>query len=154
MAARIRAEGFERGQVGELFHALVDGIGGRLTGSPAHLNAIRWARERLGRWGPSGVQAEPFPFGRGWSLEKLTLEMTSPRYVPLTGYPEAWTPAMRGMLTGKVVYVGDKTLSQVEAMGGVLRGAIVIANQVQTEFIDLPDTMRAHATATATFPIT
>src|SRR6185369_16611602 len=54
MAARIRAEALEHGQVGELFHALVDGIGGRLTGSPAHVAAIRWARERLGAWGLSG----------------------------------------------------------------------------------------------------
>jgi carboxypeptidase Q len=136
MAARIRAEALEHGNAGELFHALVDGIGGRLTGSPSHLAAIRWARERLGSWGLSGVNAEPFPFGRGWSLEKLTLEMTAPRYMPLTGYPEGWTPSTKGTLTGKVVYVGNKTLAQIDAMGDALRGAIVLPNQMQTQFID------------------
>lgn len=135
MGARIREEGIERSQAGALFHALVDGIGGRLTGSPSHLEAIDWARERFTAWGLSAVRAEPFPFGRGWSLEGLRLEMVAPRYLPLSGFPEAWTPSTRGEVTGPVVYVGDKTLAEVEALGERLRGAIVLTHLPQTALI-------------------
>ena len=136
MIARIRAEGLERSQAGALMHALADGIGGRLTGSPAHDAAVRWAQERFTAWGLSDAHTEPFPFGRGWTLEHLTLEMTAPRYLPLTGYPEAWSPSTRGVLTGRVVYVGDKTLAQVEALGDALRGAIVLTHLPQSQFIE------------------
>ena len=36
---------------------------------------------------------EPFEFGRGWELEKFTIEMTAPRDFPMNGYPPAWTPS-------------------------------------------------------------
>ena len=35
--------------------------------------------------------------------------MTEPRYFPLTGFPEAWTPSTDGMVLARPVYVGDKT---------------------------------------------
>jgi carboxypeptidase Q len=136
MSARIRAEGLERSQAGPLMYALVDGIGGRLTGSPSHLAAVRWAQERFAAWGLRNVQAEPFPFGRGWSLDHLTLEMMAPRFLPLSGHPEAWTPSTKGVVSGRVVYVGDKTLDQVEALGAQLSGAIVLTHLPQTAFIE------------------
>jgi carboxypeptidase Q len=135
-SARIRSEGLERSQAAALMHALADGIGGRLTGSSSHNAAIRWARERFTAWGLRNVQSDPFPFGRGWSLDHLTLEMVAPRYLPLTGYPEAWTPSTRGVLSGRVIYVGDKTLTQVESLGPQLRGAIVLTHLPQTAFIE------------------
>jgi hypothetical protein len=136
MIARVRAEGLERSQAGALMHALADGIGGRLTGSPAHVAAIRWAQERFSAWGLRNVQAEPFPFGRGWSLDQLTLDMVAPRYLPLHGYPEAWTPSTRGELRGRVLYVGDKTLAEVEGMSARLRGAIVLTHLPQAAVIE------------------
>jgi hypothetical protein len=79
----------------------------------------------------SNVKVESWPFGRGWTLEKLTLEMTEPRYFPLEGYPEAWTPSTKGGLSATVVYVGDKTADQIKAMGAQLKGAIVLAQPPQ-----------------------
>ena len=39
---------------------------------------------------------ESWPFGRGWELEKFTLEMTSPRFAPMIGYPDAWSRVDEG----------------------------------------------------------
>lgn len=136
MTARIRAEGLERSQALELYHTLTDQLGQRLTGSPAHDRAAEWARDRFAEWGLSDARLEPFEFGRGWTLEKISIEMTGPRYMPLTGYAEAWTPSVAGVLSGPVVYVGDKTAAEIEAMAPSLRGAIVLTHQPQTEFLD------------------
>jgi hypothetical protein len=72
-------------------------IGPRLTGTPAHKAAAEWSRQQLDKWGLSNARLEPFEFGRGWTLDKLTLEMTTPRYFPLSGFPEAWTPSTTGL---------------------------------------------------------
>ena len=134
MAARIREEGTDRSRALELYHTLTDEIGGRLTGSPAHDEAAAWARDRFAEWGLTEARLEPFEFGRGWTLEKLSIEMVSPRYTPLIGYAEAWTPSVAGVLSGPVVYLGDKTPAQIDGMMPSLRGAIVLTHQPQTEF--------------------
>jgi carboxypeptidase Q len=134
--ARIRAEGLERSQVLGLFNTLTNVIGPRLTGTPAHRAAADWSRQQLEKWGLANARLEPFEFGRGWTLEKLTLELTSPRYLPLSGYPEAWTPSTRGVLTGTPLYLGDKTIEQVRALGDRLKGAIVLLLPAQTQFIE------------------
>jgi hypothetical protein len=135
MVARIRAEGLEHSRAVEMFNQFTNVIGPRLTGTPAHKQAADYARARLTEFGMSGARLEPFPFGRGWTLEKLTLEMTAPRYFPIVGYPEAWTPPTRGVITGAPVYLGEKTAAEIEAMGEKLKGAIVLAQRPQTNFI-------------------
>jgi hypothetical protein len=110
-------------------------IGPRLTGSPAHKQAADWVRSRLAEWGMSSARLEPFAFGRGWTLEKLTLEMTAPRYFPLTGYPEAWMPSTKGLISGTPIYLGEKTQAEIEAMGDQLKGAIILSQRPQTSFI-------------------
>ena len=51
MVARIRAEGLQRSRALALYRTLTDEIGARLTGSPAHMQAARWARDRFAEWG-------------------------------------------------------------------------------------------------------
>src|SRR4029453_7060786 len=81
--AKIRAEGLERSQAPAIFHTLVDTIGPRLAGSPEYKRAADWARQQLTSFGLSNARLEPFEFGRGWVLDKLTIEMIEPRYMPL-----------------------------------------------------------------------
>jgi hypothetical protein len=56
--------------------------------------------------------------------------------MPLIAYAEAWTPTLPRVMSGPVVYVGNKTATEVEAMAGQLRGAIVLTHLPQTQFID------------------
>jgi hypothetical protein len=138
MTARIREEGLQRSRALQLYRTLTDEIGPRLTGSPGHDRAAAWARDVFAEWGLSGARLEPFEFGRGWSVEKVSVEMTSPFYMPLTAYPEAWTLSIvqGGIVSGRVVYVGDKTAEEIQAMAGSLRGAIVLTSQPQLQFVD------------------
>jgi carboxypeptidase Q len=137
MTARIREEGLERSQAQTLFYELTDQIGPRLTGSPGHDRSAAWARDLFDEWGLSGARLEPFEFGRGWSVDKMSIEMTSPFYMPLTGYPDGWSPGVPGgIVSGRVVYVGDATETDIQAMAGTLRGAIVLTHQPQEGFFD------------------
>jgi carboxypeptidase Q len=107
MTRRIIEEGLQRSEVVEMYTHLADVIGPRLTATPA--------------------------FKR--SLEGLTLEMTEPRYFPLTGYPEAWTPSTDGTIVTTPIYVGDKTAEEMEELRPQLRGAVVLTTPPQIEFI-------------------
>lgn len=136
MLARIRAEGLERSSALPLFRTLTDEIGARLTGSPAHLRAARWARDRFAEWGLANPRLEPYEFGRGWSLERIAVEMVAPRYMPLTAYADAWTPSTSGVVSGRVVYVGDRTAAQIQAMAAQLKGALVLTHLPQAAFVE------------------
>ena len=69
MVVRIRTEGLQRSRALALYRTLTDEIGARLTASPAHIQAARWARDRFTEWGLADAHLEPYEFGRGWSLE-------------------------------------------------------------------------------------
>src|SRR5262245_23206918 len=107
--ARIRAEAKERSKVLETFSYITDVTGARLTGSKAHKQAAEYLRAKLAEWGLANAHLEPFEFGRGWELEKFSLELTAPRYFPMYGYPQAWSPSPKGVLAGAPIYLGDKT---------------------------------------------
>src|SRR3954470_11206667 len=121
MTARIRAEGQQRSQALVMFRTLTDDIGPRLTGSPAHARAAQWALDRFTEWGLAGAHLEPYDFGRGWQLEQLSVAMVEPRYAPLVAYADAWSPPTAGVLSGRAVYIGDRSAPQVEAMAAQLR---------------------------------
>ena len=131
--AKIRDEGLNRSQVGAYFTTLVDTIGPRLAGSPQYKRAADWARDTLAKGGFTGVRLEPFEFGRGWQLDKFTLEMIEPRYMPLLGYPEAWSPATKGEVTATVAVVTGKSAEDVAKMP--LTNAAVIQAAPVTNFI-------------------
>ena len=122
---KIRAEGLERSQAPAVFDYLTINIGPRLTASPAHKRAAEWTRDRLVSYGLSNVHLEPWSFGRGWELQKLTLEMIEPRYLPLIGYADAWSPATSGEIVAAPAFVGGKSPEEIAAMGASLKGAIV-----------------------------
>jgi hypothetical protein len=133
--AKIRAEGLERSQAAALFDYLTINIGPRLTASPAHKRAAEWARERLAAYGLENARLEPWKFGRGWTLEKLTLEMIEPRYLPLIGYADGWSAATSGEIVAAPVFIGGKSLDEVEAQRAQLKGAIVLSQPKMTSFV-------------------
>jgi hypothetical protein len=133
--ALIKQEGLERSEVLAAYNMFTNIIGPRLTGTPAFKAAADYAVEQLDTWGLENVHLESWEFGRGWTLEGLTLEMREPRYFPIVGYPEAWTPSTKGEIVATPVYVGDKTAEELDWMRPELNGAIVLLTPPQTEFI-------------------
>ena len=134
-SAKIRDEALNRSQVDAMFAMLIDGIGPRLTASPEHKRAAEWAREHgLEGWTLQRA-VEPFEFGRGWTLDKFTLEMVEPRYMPLLGYPEAWSPSTTGEAIVPAVSLAGKSAEDVEAMQAQLKNAAILQAATVTNFI-------------------
>ncbi len=132
--AKIRDEGLNRSQVHQTFTHFTEVIGPRLTATPAYKTAAEYAQGKLKVWGLENPRLEAWEFGRGWALEKFTVEMIEPRYMPLIGYAEAWSASTAGELTAAPLYLGDKTQDALEQMRGQLKGAIVLSQPLQTSF--------------------
>jgi hypothetical protein len=129
---RIVDEGFNRSQVMEIAAHLTDRIGPRLTNSPQMRQAEAWTQQRFREWGLTKVRAEPFEFGRGWSIVSSSARMTSPRLIELKAIPIAWTPSTNGTLAGPIVVApmdGEKGFAKWR---GKLSGRIVLVSQPGT----------------------
>ncbi len=134
LIAKIRDEGLNRSQVYETFTHFTEDIGPRLTGSPAYKAAANYAQAKLKEYGLENPRLEAWEFGRGWALDKFSIEMVEPRYMPLIGYPEAWSASMAGEITAAPIFLGDKKQEDVAQMRDKLKGAIVMSQPIQTSF--------------------
>jgi hypothetical protein len=134
--AKIREEGLKRSKVYETFTHFTEVIGPRLTGTPAHKTAAEYSRDRLKEWGLQNARLEAWEFGRGWTLEKQTIEMIEPRYLPLIGYAEAWSSSTSGEIVGVPLMLGGKSAAELEPLRSKIKGAIVLSQPVQTVFED------------------
>ncbi|HEX3866892.1 MAG TPA: M20/M25/M40 family metallo-hydrolase, partial [Gemmatimonadaceae bacterium] len=105
------------------------------TASPAFVRAVNWAQDRLRGWGLSDVHLESWPFGRGWELEKYTLEMTEPRFAPMIGYPDAWSPSTNGDVVGTPIMIAGASYDSLLKIRDRLKGAIVMTQPMMTTFI-------------------
>jgi hypothetical protein len=135
MNAKIRAEGLDRSRITGMFDTLATVIGPRLTGSAAYRHAANYARQKLTEFGMGNARLEGWPFGKGWELDKFTLEMVEPRYMPLSGYPEAWSAPTNGELALHPVLTAGKSLAEIQAMAASLKGALVMTQPIMTNFI-------------------
>jgi carboxypeptidase Q len=135
MFAKIRAEGMEHSQVAPVFEQLTVAIGPRLTASPAHKRAAEWMRDRLAADGLANAHLEPWKFGRGWTLDQLTIEMIEPRYMPLIGYADAWSPSTPHEIVAAPLFAPVANAEDVAAIGARLRGAILMSQPILTNFV-------------------
>ena len=123
----IREEGFNGSKVMETLAQLTDVLGPRLTGSPGAKRANEWTREQLATWGLVNAHLESFgPFGRGWSLERVSVHAIAPFTGPLIALPKAWTPGTEGPVRGKVAKAKLESEADLEKSRGKLAGMIVL----------------------------
>jgi carboxypeptidase Q len=134
--ARIKQEGFARSQVMDLASWLTDVHGPRLTNSPQSRAAAAYAIEKLRGWGMRNPHLETFPFGRGWSNERMVAQVVAPVPYPVLAFPGAWTVGTNGPVTGEVMVVdipnGAGADSAYARYRGKLRGKIVLAGAPPT----------------------
>ena len=108
MNARIRAEGMQKSQVLETAIMISDIHGPRLAGSSGFMSAANWARGQLVAWGIDNAHLEPWgKRGKGWELERFSVEMLAPYYLRISAIPKAWSPGTRGTVTGTPVHRHD-----------------------------------------------
>jgi len=135
MLDRIRTEGLMNSKITDFLIYLCDIYGPRLPDSPQYVKAGEWVVARAKELGLANAAMEPYgTFGRSWELLKYYAAMTSPQYMPIIGYPKAWTPGTDGVLKGQAVLLQPKTLADLDKYKGKLKGAIVLLQGEQ----DLP----------------
>jgi hypothetical protein len=128
---RIIDEGMNHAEVMTTAQHLTDVIGPRLTNSPAARQAEAWTQAKFAEWGLRNVHKEPVPFGRGWSIERSSVRMVTPRPIQLTAIPIAWTPATTG-ITAPVIVAPMTRERDFDKYHGQLRGKIVMLTQPGT----------------------
>jgi hypothetical protein len=145
----------------ETLFNLTDHYGPRLTNSPQFRAAGEWAVGQLKEWGLSNVHLEkwstvpppPAPGenagGRGgnrapipsWETTEYEGAMVSPTYMPIIGYPQAWSGSTDGKITADAIEVANPTtMADMDKLHGTLKGKIVLlgTGPVDLAFPDTP----------------
>ncbi len=106
---------------------LADGIGGRLTGSPAYVRSTEWAVAKFRSYGIENVKLDPFTIPAGWQRGTATGAMLSPLSRPLNVASLGWGPSTpAGGVQGFVVVVADVSPEALKSREGEVRGKIVL----------------------------
>lgn len=104
--ARIRSEEMEHSQIMHTLHMLTDRYGPRVTGTPNHEAAAKWAIAELTRYGLKNARLEPWDFGHpGWSNERASGFLVSPVQENLKFEVLAWTPSTKGTVTAPAIQI-------------------------------------------------
>lgn len=104
--AKMRSEELEHSQIMRTLHTLTDRYGPRVTGSPNHEAAAKWAASQMTSWGLKNAHLEPWDFGHpGWLNESATGKIVAPVKQNLKFEVIAWTPSTKGAVTGSTMQV-------------------------------------------------
>ena len=160
MNAKIREEGMNNSQIMRTMHYLTDVYGPRLTGSPNHENAAKWAIEQMGKWGMKNGHLEPFEFKTatvtptgGWLNEKATGHILAPVKDNLVFEVLAWTPSTKGTVTANAVQLitpekatAATLKTYLDSMAAKVKGGIVLVGaHTWVPFQEVPPAKRQTA---------
>lgn len=123
----IEAQTLDSSRVMEIARMMTDVYGPRLTGSPQLDRAEAWAMDQLADWGITDSHLDDWgPFGRGWSLERFSLTVTSPSTFLVQSYPKAWTSSTDGPISGELRIVDIQSDEDFDEYRGKLEGKFVL----------------------------
>ncbi len=138
--ARIKMEAFQHSHIMETVSYLTDVYSPRLTGTPNYKAAANWCIKKLSEWGIERAKLEPWgsyrdswvlkqfniKMGEFWAMEKFNIEMVTPQFMPIIGYPRAWTPGTNGNIKGQPIIVEIESKNDFDKYRGKLSGTIVM----------------------------
>jgi hypothetical protein len=102
--ARIRSEELEKSRIMHTLHMLTDRYGPRVTGTPNHEAAAKWAIGEMTSWGMKNAHLEPWDFARaGWLNESADGHIVAPVKENLKFEVLAWTPSTKGLVNASAV---------------------------------------------------
>ena len=102
--SRMRSEELEHSQILHTLHMLTDRYGPRVTGTPNHEMAAKWAVAEMTSWGMKNGHLEPWEFGHpGWLNESADGHIVAPVKENLKFEVLAWTPSTKGAVTGSTI---------------------------------------------------
>jgi carboxypeptidase Q len=103
---KLRIEAMEHSQIMHSVHILADRYGPRVTGTPNHEEAAKWAIAEMTRWGLKNGHLEPWDFGHpGWLNESADVRIVAPVSANVKFEVAAWTPSTKGKVMGSLLQV-------------------------------------------------
>jgi carboxypeptidase Q len=105
-SARIRSEELEHSKIMHTLHMLTDRYGPRVTGTPNHEAAAKWAVAEMTSWGMKNGHLEPWDFNRaGWLNESATGQIVAPVHQNVKFEVLAWTPSTNGTVNASAMQI-------------------------------------------------
>ncbi len=120
---RMRSEELEHSQIMHTLHMLTDRYGPRVTGTPNHEQAAKWAVAEMTQWGMQNGHLEPWTFGHpGWLNERASGFIVAPVKENLKFEVLAWTPSTNGVVNASTIQLippqGPEAPAPAGARGG------------------------------------
>src|SRR5436190_20433294 len=85
---------------------------------------------KMKEWQLANVHQESWgPFGKGWSNERFSLQVISPRPFPLIAYAKAWTPGTTGVVMAEAVWAPIQKEEDIGKYRVKLKGKFVLTAQ-------------------------
>lgn len=144
-----RGGGRGNSQVMNIMYNLTDRFGPRLVNSPQFRRAGEWAVSELKSWGMTNAHLEKWSTagGRGgaipsWEITGYSGAMVEPTYMPIIGYPQAWSGGTNGPITGEAIMASIQTPADLEKWKGKLKGKMVLTVPLQE--LAFPSTPLGH----------
>jgi carboxypeptidase Q len=105
-SARMRSEELEHSRIMHTLHMLTDRYGPRVTGTPNHEAAAKWAIGEMTSWGMKNAHLEPWDFARaGWLNEIAAGAIVAPVHENVKFEVLAWTPSTNGTVNASAVQI-------------------------------------------------
>jgi carboxypeptidase Q len=105
-SARMRSEELEHSKIMHTLHMLTDRYGPRVTGTPNHEAAAKWAVAEMTSWGMKNGHLEPWDFGHpGWLNESATGAIIAPVRENVKFEVLAWTPSTKGTVSASAIEI-------------------------------------------------
>lgn len=101
---------------------LCDGIGGRVTGSPAFARALHWGMDGFKAAGVP-ARVEPFTLANGWTAAPPRIRVLGPMGFAPLATSWGWSPPCAG--TFRILDGGDGSDTALKALGSRAKGAFI-----------------------------
>ena len=128
--SKIKDEGLNNSKIMKTLSILTDVCGPRLTNSSGYKKAADYTKSTLESYGLQNVFFDYWgeEFGRGWQLNKFSLQSIEPVYSSIISYPKAWSPGIKGTVKAEAIYLDVKSKDDLDKYIGKLKGKIILFN--------------------------
>lgn len=126
---KLLAEIHDHNEIMSNLEYLSDMIGQRLTGSVNLKKANDWTRQLFANYGLENPHLESWTIAHTWTRGTARGRILSPAEHPMAIASYGWAPGTNGVVRGTVLYVKARTVEELEAYKGKLRGAVVITRE-------------------------
>ena len=117
---RVMIEAFKSSAMEDNLRKLTDEIGGRIPGTVAMVQAIRWAQSAFREAGGENVHTESFQVPHSWEEGRTSFSIESPVNFEVRGISVAWAPALTPALHhARIVDVGEGTFGEFRRAGNI-----------------------------------